>query len=94
MIETDASADRVRCAVIGSGFAGSTYAEAIRCAAAAVLRLEAYASRARESVAAIRERRPPSVPPQNGLSALAIVEAAHRSAAEGVWVSVAQVGAV
>src|SRR5437879_2092379 len=33
---------------------------------------------------------PPPVPPEDGLAALAIVEAAHRAAAEGKWVSVSR----
>ncbi len=58
----------------------------------AFLRMEAYASQAREFVAAIREYRPPRVPPEDGLAALAIVEAAHRAAADGSWVPVAHAG--
>jgi myo-inositol 2-dehydrogenase / D-chiro-inositol 1-dehydrogenase len=58
----------------------------------AFLRMEAYANQAREFVAAIREHRPPSVAPEDGVAALAIVEAAHRAAADGSWVAVAQAG--
>jgi 1,5-anhydro-D-fructose reductase (1,5-anhydro-D-mannitol-forming) len=57
------------------------------------LRMEAYANQASEFVAAIREHRPPRVPPEDAMAAVAIVEAAHRAAAEGAWVSVAPAGA-
>jgi predicted dehydrogenase len=58
----------------------------------AFLRMEAYASQAREFVAAIKEHRSPQVAPEDGLAALAIVEAAHQAAAAGSWVSVAPAG--
>ncbi|MGH2461676.1 MAG: Gfo/Idh/MocA family protein [Chloroflexota bacterium] len=54
----------------------------------AFLRLEAYAEEAREFIAAIRERRAPRVTGEDGLAAVAVVEAAHRSAADRAWVSV------
>jgi UDP-N-acetyl-2-amino-2-deoxyglucuronate dehydrogenase len=54
----------------------------------AFLRVEAYAQQVREFVAAIRERRAPRVTGEDGLAAVAIVEAAHRAAAKRTWVSV------
>jgi predicted dehydrogenase len=57
----------------------------------AFLRMEAYASQAREFVSAIREQRPPSVPPEDALAAVAIVEAAHQAAATGAWVDMRSV---
>jgi predicted dehydrogenase len=56
----------------------------------AFLRMEAYASQAREFVGAIREHRAPRVPATDGLAAVAIVEAAHRAAATGTWQDVEQ----
>jgi len=56
----------------------------------AFLRMEAYASQAREFVTAIREQRAPRVPATDGLAAVAIVEAAHRAAATGTWQDVEQ----
>jgi len=54
----------------------------------AFARIEAYASMAREFVAASLERRRPSVTGQDGLASVAVVEAAHRAAAERAWVDV------
>jgi predicted dehydrogenase len=54
----------------------------------AFLRVEAYAQQAREFIAAIGERRAPRVTGADGLAALAVVEAAHRAAAERSWVDV------
>jgi predicted dehydrogenase len=56
----------------------------------AFLRMEAYASQAREFIAAIREQRPPRVPPEDGLAAVALVEAAQRAATTGSWVSMTE----
>jgi predicted dehydrogenase len=57
----------------------------------AFMRMEAYASQAREFVAAIREQRQPRYPADDALQAVAIVEAAHLSAAEHRWVRVQEV---
>ncbi len=57
----------------------------------AFLRMEAYASQVREFIAAIREARPPRVPATDGLAALAIVEAAHKAAAAGIWQEIEQI---
>jgi predicted dehydrogenase len=57
----------------------------------AFLRMEAYAAQTREFVAAIQERRPPRYPAAEALHTVAMVEAAHRSAAEGRWVTLAEV---
>jgi myo-inositol 2-dehydrogenase/D-chiro-inositol 1-dehydrogenase len=57
----------------------------------AFLRMEAYASQTREFVAAIHERRPPRFSANEALQAVAIVQAAHLSAAERRWVSVEDV---
>jgi predicted dehydrogenase len=57
----------------------------------AFLRMEAYASQAREFVAAINERRPPRYPADEALHAVAVVEAAHLSARERRWVRVPEV---
>jgi predicted dehydrogenase len=57
----------------------------------AFLRMEAYASQAREFVAAIREHRPPRFAADEALHAVAIVEAAHLSAHEGRWVRIREV---
>jgi predicted dehydrogenase len=53
--------------------------------------MEAYASQAREFVAAIREHRPPRFAADEALHAVAIVEAAHLSAHEGRWVRIREV---
>lgn len=55
----------------------------------AFARIEAYASMAREFVAASLGRRRPSVTGEDGLASVAVVEAAHRAAAERAWVGVA-----
>jgi predicted dehydrogenase len=57
----------------------------------AFLRMEAYASQAREFVAAIREHRPPRYAADEALNAVAIVEAAHLSAHERRWVRIQEV---
>jgi predicted dehydrogenase len=57
----------------------------------AFMRMEAYASQAREFVAAIREQRPPRYSADEGLQAVAIVEAAHLSAAEHRWVRIDEI---
>ena len=56
----------------------------------AFLRMEAYAAQTREFIAAIVGRRPPLYGPDAGLRAVAVVEAAHRAAAERRWVQVSE----
>jgi predicted dehydrogenase len=55
-------------------------------------RVEAYALQAREFIAAIRQHRAPIVTGADGLAALAVVEAAHRAAAERRWVEIESTG--
>ena len=57
----------------------------------ALLRMEAYASQAREFVAAIVERRQPRFSARDALQSMAVVEAAHRAAASHTWVSPAEI---
>jgi len=57
----------------------------------ALLRMEAYASQAREFVSAIVERRQPRVSAREALESMAVVEAAHRAAASHTWVSPADI---
>jgi predicted dehydrogenase len=57
----------------------------------AFLRMEAYAQQTREFVAAITERRRPIYPASAALRALAVVEAAHRAAAQHRWVGIDEV---
>jgi predicted dehydrogenase len=57
----------------------------------AFLRMEAYAQQAREFIAAIAARRAPLYSASEALRALAVVAAAHRSAAEHRWVRVDEV---
>jgi predicted dehydrogenase len=52
--------------------------------------MAAYAIQVCEFIAAIREARPPSVPATDGLAAVAIVEAVHRTVASGTWQEVEQ----
>ncbi len=56
-----------------------------------LLRMEAYASVAREFVRASLERRQPAITAEDGLAAVAVVEAAHRAAAERRWVPISEV---
>jgi predicted dehydrogenase len=53
----------------------------------AFMRMEAYASQAREFVSAIVEHRAPRFPAREALESMAVVEAAHRAAATRSWVS-------
>ncbi len=53
----------------------------------ALLRMEAYASQAREFIAAVVERRAPRFSAREALESMAVVEAAHRAAAAGTWVA-------
>ena len=55
-----------------------------------LLRMEAYASVAREFVHASLERRQPAITAEDGLAAVAVVEAAHRAAAERRWVPISE----
>jgi myo-inositol 2-dehydrogenase/D-chiro-inositol 1-dehydrogenase len=57
----------------------------------AFLRMEAYASQAREFVGAIREHRPPRYAAEEALRAVAIVEAAHLSARDRRWVRIQEI---
>lgn len=57
----------------------------------AFLRMEAYAQQASEFIAAIRERRPPLYSATSALRSVAVVEAAHRAAAERRWVTIDEV---
>ena len=56
----------------------------------AFLRMEAYAAQTREFIAAITARRQPVYPAAAGLRAVAVVQAAHQSAAERRWVRVSE----
>src|SRR5438552_75974 len=56
-----------------------------------LLRMEAFASVAREFVRASLERRQPAITAEDGLAAVAVVEAAHRAAAERRWVPISEV---
>jgi len=53
-----------------------------------LLRMEAFASMAREFVRASLEHRPPAITGEDGLFAVAVVQAAHQAAAERRWVPV------
>lgn len=55
------------------------------------LRMEAYAAQAREFISAITEQRPPRYSAETALRAVAVVEAAHRAAAERRWVAIDEV---
>jgi predicted dehydrogenase len=56
-----------------------------------LLRMEAFANIAREFVAASQQRRRPFITAEDGLSAVAVVEAAHLAAAERRWVPISAV---
>ena len=57
----------------------------------AFLRMEAYAQQAVEFVSAITENRAPRFAPESALHAVAVIEAAHRAAAERRWVGLLEV---
>jgi predicted dehydrogenase len=57
----------------------------------AFMRMEAYASQAREFVSASLEHRSPRFSAREALESMAVVEAAHRAAASGSWVAPADV---
>jgi myo-inositol 2-dehydrogenase/D-chiro-inositol 1-dehydrogenase len=56
-----------------------------------LLRMECFANMAREFVLASLEHRRPSITAEDGLIAVAVVEAAHRAAAERRWVPISEV---
>jgi myo-inositol 2-dehydrogenase/D-chiro-inositol 1-dehydrogenase len=56
-----------------------------------LLRMEAFANMVREFVRASLERRRPFITAEDGMIAVAVVEAAHRAAAERRWVSISEV---
>ncbi|MBV9359234.1 MAG: Gfo/Idh/MocA family oxidoreductase [Chloroflexi bacterium] len=53
-----------------------------------LLRMETFANMAREFVRASREQRRPAISAQDGLAAVAVVQAAHLAAAERRWVRI------
>ena len=56
-----------------------------------LLRMEAYASVAREFVSASLARRQPAITAEDGLAAVAVVQAAHLAASERRWVPISAV---
>jgi len=56
-----------------------------------VLRMEAFANMAREFVHASLEHRRPFISAEDGMIAVAVVEAAHKAAAERCWVPISAV---
>jgi predicted dehydrogenase len=56
-----------------------------------LLRMEAYANMAREFVRASLEHRRPFITAEDGMINVAVVEAAHRAAAERRWVPISAV---
>lgn len=55
------------------------------------LRMEAYAAQALEFISAITEQRPPRYSAETALRAVAVVEAAHKAAAEYRWVALDEI---
>jgi predicted dehydrogenase len=56
-----------------------------------LLRMEAFANMAGEFVRASLEHRRPFITAEDGMMAVAVVEAAHRAAAERRWVPISEV---